>query len=66
MTKDSLTPREHSVLARLVAGKTSTEIAAELAISPDTVREYIARIYRKLGVKNRVQCVLAALRNEWI
>jgi DNA-binding NarL/FixJ family response regulator len=52
--EDALTARELEI-ARLVArGHTNADIAAELAISPGTVKTHIAHIQRKVGAANRV------------
>ena len=49
-----LTPREDEI-ARLVAqAKTNSEIAERLFLSPGTVKNHLANIQRKLGVRNRV------------
>lgn len=51
----SLTPTE-LVVARLVAqGRTNKEVAGELVVSPKTVEFHLGSIYRKLGVRNRVE-----------
>ena len=55
-----LTPREREVLTWLARGLTNLEIADELVIAPKTVRNYVSRIYSKLGVESRAQAVLAA------
>lgn len=55
-----LTERELSVLRLLVKGMTYNEVAAALYITGNTAREYIARIYQKLGVKRRSACVARA------
>ncbi|MFG3509983.1 response regulator [Streptomyces sp. NPDC047821] len=51
---DPLTPREREV-ARLVAqGMTNAEIAAELVVTPGTVKTHLANVQAKLEVRNRV------------
>ncbi|RBQ18881.1 DNA-binding response regulator [Spongiactinospora rosea] len=51
---EPLTIREAEI-ARLVAhGRTNPEIAAELSISPGTVKTHVANVQRKLGAANRV------------
>ncbi|MGV7117118.1 response regulator transcription factor [Paenibacillus kyungheensis] len=59
--KYQLTGREDEVLKLLISGLNHREIANLLAISPHTSREYISRIYSKLNVSNRVQCVIKAI-----
>lgn len=39
------------------------EIAFELHLSEGTIKEYLTRIFLKLGVKNRVELVLVAIRS---
>lgn len=56
-----LTDRETRVLAAVSQGKRNKEIAAELAIAEATVKTHLNRIYRKLGVSDRLQAGLAAL-----
>jgi DNA-binding NarL/FixJ family response regulator len=50
-----LTPRERDVAALVVEGFRNAEIGARLNVSEHTVRNYIMRIYDKMGVSNRVQ-----------
>lgn len=56
----SLTPRERQVLALLSGGLTIGQIATRLAISPRTVETHVAKLYRKLGVRGRVQAISRA------
>ena len=53
---------EGATLTGIVAGKSNTEIAKELGISPTVVRDHTTIIFEKLGVSNRVEAVAAALR----
>ena len=57
---EPLTPRESEVLALLGRHLTNKEIAAELVISPDTVKSHTVSIYRKLDVNRRQQAVARA------
>ena len=50
-----LTKREHTILKLLMSGKDSPNICEELVITPNTLKKHILNIYRKLGIKNRVQ-----------
>lgn len=50
-----LTRRELDVLRHLVRGRTNTEIAAELYVSPGTVKTHVKNVLRKLGVANRAE-----------
>lgn len=51
----SLSPRERDIVRLILAGKTNKEIAAELFISPHTVKNATSRIYEKTGVQSRGQ-----------
>jgi pimeloyl-ACP methyl ester carboxylesterase/DNA-binding CsgD family transcriptional regulator len=57
---DQLTEREKAILERLAAGLTDQQIAAELFLSPNTIRWYNRQIYSKLGVRNRTQAIIHA------
>lgn len=55
-----LTERENEILQRLSSGLSDQEIAADLFLSPNTVRWYNRQIYSKLGVKSRTQAIACA------
>ena len=57
-----LTPRQRDVLSGLNRGLPSKLIARELGISEYTVKEYIADLFRLLGVRNRTEAVIEASR----
>ena len=54
----TLSKREQETLALLAEGFRNKEIADKLGISPNTVREYVHSIYRKLHVTSRLEAVL--------
>ncbi len=51
----SLSPQEQKVVALVAAGKTNKEIGHSLALTEKTVKNYLARIFEKLGVTRRAQ-----------
>jgi NarL family two-component system response regulator LiaR len=57
-----LTPRERDVLAQLARGLSNKRIALELGISPATVKIHVSSVLHKLGVADRTQAALAAVR----
>ncbi len=57
----SLTPREHEVLVMISSGLTMRQMASRLGISPRTVETHVAKLYRKLEVRTRVQAVSRAV-----
>jgi two-component system, NarL family, response regulator LiaR len=63
-TSKPLTEREREVLALIARGCSNRRIGQELAISDVTVRTHVSHILSKLGVRNRVQAALHALRLE--
>jgi DNA-binding CsgD family transcriptional regulator len=62
--RDLLTPRELQIAGHMVAGRSNREIAAELHLSPETVKGYVGRVLRKLGASNRVDAVSRYIRLE--
>ena len=55
-----LTPRQVEVLRLLEQGHSTKQIAAELHLSTETVRNHIRRLFRALGVNSRLEAVAAA------
>ena len=50
-----LTPQEQRIVALVAEGKTNKEIAVALALSPKTVKNYLANVFEKLGIQRRSQ-----------
>jgi DNA-binding NarL/FixJ family response regulator len=61
-----LTPREIEILRELAAGRSTSEIAEALFISPLTVRSHVKSILAKLGVRSKLEAVTVALRQGLI
>lgn len=57
-----LTSQEKKILALLVAGKTTREVALELQISMSTLRNHLSHINQKLHTRNRTEAVMKALK----
>jgi DNA-binding NarL/FixJ family response regulator len=57
-----LSEREREVLRLLARGLPNGEIAARLFLSEGTVRNYVSAIFAKLGVADRAQAMVVALR----
>jgi DNA-binding NarL/FixJ family response regulator len=65
-TAPHLTKRQLEVLRLLAEGRSTAEIAAELALTQTTVRNYIANLLAALGVHTRLQAVIAARKDGLI
>jgi len=61
---DQLTSREREVLAELAKGKSNREIARTLVVSEKTVKAHVSAVLAKLGVQDRTQAALVAVRRE--
>ena len=59
-----LTQREGEVLRQMAKGLTNKQIAEALHISYETVKEHVQHILRKIGVTDRTQAAVWALRKE--
>jgi DNA-binding NarL/FixJ family response regulator len=64
MVENRMTKRETDVVKLAVEGLSNREIARELGLTEHTVKNYLFRIFDKLGVSNRVELVLSCLRQE--
>lgn len=66
MLRAQLSKREMEVLSLIVAGKSYSEIGEELSISTKTVDTHKTHVLDKLGLKNTVELVKYAVKNELI
>jgi DNA-binding NarL/FixJ family response regulator len=57
-----LSPRERVILGLIVDGYSNTEIAAQLGSATGTIHTHVIRLFRKLGVRDRVTAAVFALR----
>ncbi len=61
-----LTGREMEIVAHIVAGSSNARIANDLHISEETVKRHLANIYPKVGVGNRLELAMFAVRNQLV
>jgi len=61
---DALTRREREVLAEIAKGRSNREIARALGVSEKTVKAHVSSVLAKLGVQDRTQAALLAVRHE--
>jgi DNA-binding NarL/FixJ family response regulator len=59
----NLTKREREILSLVAEGMSNREIAERLVLSPETVKSHVAAILEKLGVSDRTQAAIYAVRN---
>jgi len=62
LRREDLTPRETEVLELLVKGRSNKEIAQTLFLTEDAIKFRIKGLFTKLGVQDRTEAVIAALR----
>lgn len=62
----NLTSRELQVLERIAKGKTNSQIAKELVVSPHTIKAHVANILQKFKVQDRLQAVVKAIAEKII
>ncbi len=61
-SRDPLTPRERDIVRHVALGMRNAEVGKRLFISEDTVKTHLNNIFQKLGVRDRVQLTLYAIR----
>jgi DNA-binding NarL/FixJ family response regulator len=61
---EALTPREGEVLARIAEGRSNREIARLLGLSEKTVKAHVSSVLAKLGVQDRTQAAVYAVRHQ--
>jgi two-component system nitrate/nitrite response regulator NarL len=61
---DELTAREQEVVARIVNGESTKQMAEAMNITPDTVRSYVKNVLAKLGVHSRLEVAAIASRSK--
>jgi two-component system invasion response regulator UvrY len=61
-----LTEQEYKVFRMLIAGKRGSEIAQELALSEKTVSTHKSHLLRKMGLNNRTELVVYAIKHRLI
>jgi DNA-binding NarL/FixJ family response regulator len=64
--ESTLSDRELEVLRLLAIGRGNADIAGELFLSPATVKNHVAEVLNKLGVDNRVEAAVYAVRAELV
>lgn len=63
---EPLTERELEVVRLLSTGASNKEIAAQLYLSPNTVKVHLRNIFTKLEAQTRVEVTMIAVRNGWV
>ncbi|MBE3557748.1 MAG: response regulator transcription factor [Ktedonobacteraceae bacterium] len=63
---DPLSPQQLVILRLIAQGLSSREIARQLFLSENTIKGYVQEILHRLGVKNRTEAVMIAVKNGWL
>jgi DNA-binding NarL/FixJ family response regulator len=59
-----LTPRERDVVRRVIAGRRNREIADELGLTEQTIKNVLSTAYGKCHVRNRLELLLYAVHHN--
>lgn len=62
--REPLSPQEQRVVALVAEGKTNKEIAADMGLSPKTVKNYLSNVYQKLQITRRAQAAALFARQS--
>ncbi len=64
--KTTLTKRENEILKMIAAGYLNKEIGSELNISERTVKNHVSSLFKKIGVSDRTQAAVYAIKNNMV
>ena len=64
--KTTLTKRETQILCMISAGYLNKEIGSELNISERTVKNHVSNLFKKIGVSDRTQAAVYAIKNNLV
>jgi two-component system nitrate/nitrite response regulator NarL len=57
-----LTPRERDIVRGIIAGRTNREMARELGLNEQSVRNVLSTVYQKCHVRNRLELALSVVK----
>jgi DNA-binding NarL/FixJ family response regulator len=62
--RPALTPREREVVAGIIAGRTNKEIARDLGLKEQRVKNLLSTVFQKCGVRSRLELAMYAVRHH--